>query len=608
MFERRLYRAAFLPLLPAIIVVAFSLTDRPAGLFSTLPPNLFDGAPAYAQLAYMAETYPDRRPGSPGDNALAAYVARQFAAASTASGGAAASAAPFSIRTHSVRTQTIDGPRTVQTVIATRPESLSGQVVLLAHRDAAAPGSRAELSGTAALLELAQLLAGRLTNRTITLVSTSGGSGGDGGAIDFAAHAGGPVDAVIVLGDLAGRTVRTPLVVPWSDAVGGAPDLLVRTVQASLASQLGSDPGEASTVSQFAHLAFPFAIGEQGPLNADGLPAVLVQASGERGPSSREGVSMQRLQNFGRAVLQAVNALDADSTGVGAPVAAIQLKTKTLPAWAVRLLVAVLLLPSLLVTVDALARARRRRAPVAHALAWVLTCALPFFFCALLAVALGEAGLLQGAPSTPVVGSLVAVGGGGAGTIALLALAFALAWLARAALLRTIGTLPGAEEPAGGRVDLAGSGAAGVALMLVFDITALVVWALDPFTALLLVPAAHLWLVIASPDLHVRRLPSAALLLAGALPALALIGLYAHQLGLSPPETAWTALLLVAGGHVGLVSGALWSVCLGCLVAAALIALRAAAPSGDAQPVTSRGPLSYAGPGSLGGTESALRR
>ncbi len=608
MFERRLYRAAFLPLLPAIIVVAFSLTDRPAGLTSTLPPNLFDGSQAYALLSSMARSFPNRRPGSTGDDALAASVAQQLAQASTISGGTAATAAPFTVQTHSVRTQTIDGPRTVQTVIATRPESLSGQIVLLAHRDAAAPGSRAQLSGTAALLELAQLLAGRLTNRTITLVSTSGGSGGDGGAIDFAARAGGPIDAVIVLGDLAGRTVHTPLVVPWSDGVGSAPDLLVRTVQASLTSQLGTDPGEASIVSQFAHLALPFAIGEQGPLNAAGLPAVLVQASGERGPSSGEGVSVQRLQNFGRAVLQAINALDADSADVGAPVAAIQLKTKTLPAWAVRLLVAALLLPSLLVTVDALARARRRRAPVAHALAWVLTCALPFFFCALLAVALGQAGLVRAAPATPVLGSLVAVGGGGAGAIALLVLAFALAWLARAALLRTIGTLPGPEEPEGSGVDLTGSGAAGVALMLVFDLTAVVVWVLDPFTALLLVPAAHLWLVIASPELRVRRLVSAALLLAGLVPVLAVIGLYAHQLGLSPPEAAWTALLLVAGGHIGLVSSALWSVCLGCLVAAGLIALRAGARADDEQAVTVRGPLSYAGPGSLGGTESALRR
>ena len=40
----------------------------------------------------------------------------------------------------------------------------------------------AELSGTAALLELARVFAARETKRTIVLVSTSGGSGGDAGA------------------------------------------------------------------------------------------------------------------------------------------------------------------------------------------------------------------------------------------------------------------------------------------------------------------------------------------------------------------------------------------------------------------------------------------
>ena len=389
---------------------------------------------------------------------------------------------------------------------------------------------------------------------------------------------------------------------------GSAPDQLVRTVQGSLSAELGSSPGEASAFTQFAHLALPFAIGEQGPLNAAGLPAVLVQASGEHGPGSRNAISEQRLQNFGSAVLGAVNALDADSSGVGVPTAAIELKDKALPAWAVQVLVAALLLPSLVVTVDALARARRRKSPVAQALTWVLSCALPFFFCGLVAVALGAAGLLRAAPAAPAPAPDVPVGASEAGALVVLVLAFAIAWLARAALLRTLGTLPAADDEDGEAVGLAGSGAAGVALMLVLDLTAVVVWVIDPFAALLLVPAAHVWLVIASPELRARRLLSAGLLLVGVLPAVAIIALYSHQLGLSLPEAAWTAVLLVAGGHIGLVSSALWSLFLGCLVAAALLALRAGAVADGEATVSVRGPLSYAGPGSLGGTESALRR
>ncbi len=72
--------------------------------------------------------------------------------------------------------------------------------------------------------------------------------------------------------------------------------------------------------------------------------------------------------------------------------------------------------------------------------------------------------------------------------------------------------------------------------------------------------------------------------------------------------------LLLAGGHVGLGGAVLWSVAFGCVAAAAMLAARPsrarrlACSAIERVEVTIRGPLSYAGPGSLGGTESALRR
>jgi len=111
---------------------------------------------------------------------------------------------------------------------------------------------------------------------------------------------------------------------------------------------------------------------------------------------------------------------------------------------------------------------------------------------------------------------------------------------------------------------------------------------------------------------HSRRLASLALVALGALPLALLIAFYAHQLGLGAGGVAWMALLLVAGGHVGLVGAVMWSVACGCLAAATMLAARARRPSPaartlDGVEVTIRGPMSYAGPGSLGGTESALR-
>jgi hypothetical protein len=61
---------------------------------------------------------------------------------------------------------------------------------------------------------------------------------------------------------------------------------------------------------------------------------------------------------------------------------------------------------------------------------------------------------------------------------------------------------------------------------------------------------------------------------------------------------------------VGPLSWAIYSLLLACLLAAVLVAMRsrpAAAEPGEPV-ITMRGPLTYAGPGSLGGTESALRR
>jgi hypothetical protein len=97
------------------------------------------------------------------------------------------------------------------------------------------------------------------------------------------------------------------------------------------------------------------------------------------------------------------------------------------------------------------------------------------------------------------------------------------------------------------------------------------------------------------------------------LPLMLFVSFYAHQLGFGPGGLAWTAVLLFAGGSVGLGAAILWSLAAGCTVACAMVALEpsarpASSRRGAPSEVTIRGPLSYAGPGSLGGTESALRR
>jgi hypothetical protein len=130
----------------------------------------------------------------------------------------------------------------------------------------------------------------------------------------------------------------------------------------------------------------------------------------------------------------------------------------------------------------------------------------------------------------------------------------------------------------------------------------------------LLVPALHLWLLLASPELRPRRAAAVALVLGGLAPLALMIAFYAHQLGLGLGGTAWTAVQLVSGGRVSFGAALLWSVAFGAAAAAAMVAFaedrHEPEPAGGGVPaeITIRGPLSYAGPGSLGGTESALRR
>jgi hypothetical protein len=86
---------------------------------------------------------------------------------------------------------------------------------------------------------------------------------------------------------------------------------------------------------------------------------------------------------------------------------------------------------------------------------------------------------------------------------------------------------------------------------------------------------------------------------------------YAEQLGLDPLELAWLVVILLSGGYAGPLGVVAWSLVLACGLLAANVALhtpRSASGGEDGAEVTTRGPLGYAGPGSLGGTESALRR
>ena len=413
---------------------------------------------------------------------------------------------------------------------------------------------------------------------------------------------------MLVLGDLASAVWRKPWVVPWSNGHDQPPLGWQRTVEAAVRQEVGADPGGAHASAQWSRRALPLAVTEQGEINRAGLPAVLLQVSGERGPEPSASVSRGRFTEFGRGALRSVIALDeargrdagGDATApfAGAPEGIVTLRN-VLPDWSVRLLVLCLLLPALLAALDSFFRARRRRLPTGAWFAWALAAgvAVPLAWAWLRVLGIADA---LPAPHGPVDPRDLRLEAGQAAALASVAVAVAAGVL----LVRP---LTSAGRAARGNP---AAGAAGAAVGAIVCGVTLAVWLVNPYAAAVLLPAAHLWLFLGVPQTRLRGRIAWAALAAGLIAPLLVLGYELRALRASPLELARMWLVATAGGHVSAWSALALGALAGCLATLVRI-LRArhrmAAAAPEERPRT-RGPATYAGPGSLGGTESALRR
>ena len=145
--------------------------------------------------------------------------------------------------------------------------------------------------------------------------------------------------------------------------------------------------------------------------------------------------------------------------------------------------------------------------------------------------------------------------------------------------------------------------------MLVLCMVTVALWLENPFAAALMVVALHCWLWIVGPENRLRTPWAILLLLAGLVPGVLAALYYGMVLGLGVAPGAWNAVLMLAGGDYSVLAALEWSVVLGCVVSLVLIMVRIARQPPPAEvPVTVRGPITYAGPGSLGATRSTIRR
>ena len=222
-----------------------------------------------------------------------------------------------------------------------------------------------------------------------------------------------PIDGVLVLGDLASATWHKPWVVPWSNGRSEPPFGWERTVQAAVRQEVGADPGGSRATAQWARRALPLTVGEQGEVNREGLPGVLLQISGERGPAAGARVSRERFTEVGRGALRAVLAVDeAGGRGAGGDLrpafagesAGIVTMRNLLPDWSVRLMVLCLLLPALLAALDAYFRTRRHRLRAGAWVSWALAAGVAVPLAWIWLRLLGITGALP-APRGPVLPS-----------------------------------------------------------------------------------------------------------------------------------------------------------------------------------------------------------
>ena len=587
MIEPRIYRAAFVPALLAFVLVMFSLESRPRPLPQGLAADvLFDGRQAAAAARQIVGQARDRRAGSAGDLAVADTVRR------------ALQERGFGVQ---VDRFTEDGKELVN-VVGRRAGKSRRQIVVVAARDASGvPDAGVSAADTAALIELSRVFEGRPSRKTLVLASTDGSALGEVGARRLAGSLERPdlVDGIIVVSALGAPADEAPVIVPWSNDVTRAGIGLQRTVSESLRQELARPGAGASPAGQIARLAFPIGIGGQGALLEAGHDAVRVSGDGEVGGPGGAAIDEDRLGGLGRATLRTLTALDQGEAPRHGPRTYVTVAGQLVPGWVLSVLGVTLLLPALVASVDAFARSRRRRLAVGAWLSWLGAGVLALVLGLGLAHVLALTGATPDPPAAPVPPDRYPLDAPAGAVLGAVVLVVALAWFG----LRRLAARADPELR-----DLA-SPAAAVAVALVLSLTALAMWLVNPYSALILVPGVHLWMLATLTDPPPRRRARLLMVAAGLLLPALLVLYDLIVLGIDPLSGLWYMLLLVTGGHVSLVSALL-----ACVMTAAFGSVWAIAmaehPEAEApaEKPSVRGPGSYAGPGSLGGTPSALRR
>jgi hypothetical protein len=560
MVDFRLYRAAFLPALVALVIVAFSLDGVPEPISSGLAPSVLQAREAVSTARQIATRAPSRPPGSDGDAAVGDLVERRFSEIPSGT-----------VSEQNYDSNYSDEDVSLRNVILTLPGETDSTIVICAARDSATePGAASSAAATGVLIELARALAATDHDRTIVVVSTDGGADGASGARNFIENYENrdSIESTLVVSQPGAADPGQPFLVTSSVGSNRTSLQLSGTAGHEIDIAVGKPSTEESSFTQLARLAFPSGLGEQAVLIDQGIEAVAVSSAGEKPlPAANDTIddlSPTAVADFGRAALATVLALDGSpAPPKSGPDSYIVVGSNVLPGGSLAFLALTLLLPAGVAAADALARASRDAAGSSRAMLWAGSLAAPPLAALVLLYLMALIGLVP-LPAFPFDPALY-----GIGFTELLALVVLAAVVVGGYLVLGVARPPRATRrqalvPATGLMLFASS---------------LIAWFTNPFLGLLLVPLCHAWLPAAARP--VGRIGSALALLVAAVPLGAAIATAAAAIGAG----IWDATLIVADGQIGALTCASLSLvagaALGLIVASGSVAGSGRGPGGN---------------------------
>ena len=507
----------------------------------------FDGnaaATTAASMLSLPKQQHGRGPGRGGDLAAAAWIRGQLERAG-----------------YHVSTQTFaaDLPEhanvPMENVIGYLPGRRPDVIAVFAHHDGLGTGVDNNGAAVGVMLELAKELQPLARERGLLFVSTDGGTSGGQGATYFAEHS--PfakrISAAVSLDSLGARPGSPLSIIIRSDTVRGTSPTLYRTARAVAGRVTGTPPVTPGLLDQLSGLAVPYALAEQGPLIARGIPALTLSAGPPPDTTALvTTLSPAQLGSAGNTMLNLVEQLDnAPSIEPGGR-PDLFLGSRTMQGWLAEMALVALFAPALVTALDMAARVRRRRVPLepaARALGWRMAAWITFL------VALWLLPVLPGnlASGLDIAPRPYAIGITWTG-IGLAALAGLLVWrFAGRPRIAPVRPISGIDRTGGLVVGILG-----------LDFASTLLVAINPFALILVLPAAHLWLLLPSAARFGRRFMLVVYALGFSGPALLLLE-YATRfhLGLSTPRAM---LAMTASGYLSPVVAA----CLTLVTASAL--------------------------------------